>query len=203
MEDDVGRPSIDQNHFDLAENGTLTEYDLVGKNLLIIDGTREECTLLHIAAGKGYFYICKMLIDLEPKLLDQVDNDGWTALHYSVDQVHFRISSLLIEKKPALIWLRNDEGSPALHRSTYFSHWKPFKPVLETKWMQDDYHMTALHAAIDVGNTNVGPLLVTERIKNRRVQRQETRDSYQKIVVGYRNKMETVQTVFPPAFICL
>ena len=77
-------------------------------------------TPLHMAAVKGHYDICKLLID-RGATVDKANCNGFTALHMAGNYGHHDICQLLIDRG-ATVDRADSDGSTALHIAAEFGH---------------------------------------------------------------------------------
>ena len=154
---------IDKHKFDLhmTDNEGCTavlysapsgNYELVayfvemGADIHLKRGDGRTC--LHIAARKGHFNLCKMLIDKHKVDLHDTDNEGWTAVHCSSQSGNYELVAYFVEMG-ADIHLKTDDGRNCLHIAAREGHLRLCKYFLEIHNfdvnMTDNRGMTSLH----------------------------------------------------------
>ena len=110
--------------------------------------TDDGRTGLHIAARKGHFNLCKMLIDKHKVDLHITDNEGWTAVHCSSQSGNYELVAYFVEMG-ADIHLKTDDGRNCLHIAAREGHLRLCKYFLEIHNfdvnMTDNRGMTSLH----------------------------------------------------------
>ena len=60
------------------------------------DGDGFQANLIHFAAEKGHFKICKLIID-KNGLENPANDNGWTPLHIAAKYGHFEICKLILQ----------------------------------------------------------------------------------------------------------
>ena len=154
---------IDEHKFDvnMADNDGWTalhwsahsdNYELVtyfadmGTDIHLKINDGRNC--LHIAALKGYYNLCKMLIDKYKFDADMTDNHGWKALHWSVESGNYELVTYFIDIETD-IHVETNDGLNCLHIAAFKGHLNLCKMLIEKhKFDVDmiDYEgRTALH----------------------------------------------------------
>ena len=101
----------------------------------------------------------ELLIAKSPKLLDAVNNNGWTALHSAAYNGHEKVTELLIAKSPKLLDAVDNDGFTALHFASRNGHEKvtEFLIAKHPKLLDavNNNGHTALHLAAENGHKKV------------------------------------------------
>ncbi len=125
-----------------------------------------KASLLFIAAAKGYFEVCKILINKGAKLNLQAENGG-TALMLASQQAHLEIVKLLI-KKGAKLDVQGINGWTALMEASYQKNTNIVKILIVNGAkldVQDNQSRTALIQAARDGYTEIVKLLLDKGAK--------------------------------------
>ena len=122
---------------------------------------RNSASLLFIAASKGYFDICRILIDKGAKLNLQAESGG-SALLIASQQGHYKIVKLLLDKG-AKLDLQATNGWTALIAASYMGYTKIVKMLIDKGAdlnLLDCYGKNTLQIACEQGKTKVVNLLL-------------------------------------------
>ncbi len=95
----------------------LIEHGATVSGRIRIDGT-----LLHMAAGRGYTEIARLILDKKPETIDAIDEQGSTPLHVAAMGGREPIVRLLMERRPGLVNAKNGEGDTPLHLAALSGH---------------------------------------------------------------------------------
>ena len=107
--------------------GHITVQDILKADIYKKD--RSENTILHYLADNGEELLVKFLLELDSRLMWEIDDDGWTALHNAVENNEIAIAKLLKETK----WIANKNGNRPFRFAMPLN--ECFKFLLEDKWI--------------------------------------------------------------------
>ncbi|MCX6558445.1 MAG: ankyrin repeat domain-containing protein, partial [Candidatus Aminicenantes bacterium] len=141
---------------------TFLKLFIVLTLLLILPATGLQAAEIHKAASAGDLETVKRLLEQNPKLLQEMDENGRTPLHWACRGVHFDLVKYLVERG-ADVNARDNGAMAPLHSVASRGHLDAAKLLLaagarvdaETKggW-------TALHLAAANGHTAMAALLL-------------------------------------------
>ena len=117
--------------------------------------TNDGKNCLHIAADRGHFSLCRMLINIHNVDMQLPDNDGWNALHYFAKSGSYELFKIVADMGTD-IKLQTNDGKDCLHIAADNSHFNLCMTLLNKHnfdaRLPDLTGRTALHYSAENGS---------------------------------------------------
>ena len=151
-----------------AHTGDLDLFQyLAEKGSDIYSKTKDGINCLHIAALKGRFRLCKVLLEKHNFKTHVKDNAGWSVLHFAAETGDLQLFQHLKEKVSD-VYIKTNNGMTCLHIAASKGHVRLCKLLLEKYkfdlHMKDDHGCSVLHFAIKNGDLQLFQYLIKKGI---------------------------------------